>query len=223
MDTTGKHHTPIRVLITAGPTYEPIDAVRFIGNRSSGRLGVALADEAARSANVSSVTLLLGTGASAQPTHPNVQTHRFTSSADLTQLLDEHFAQCDLLIMAAAVADYRPVTVKDHKLERSNDATSRLQLELEPTPDLVAGIAKSKRPSQQIIAFALEEPSQLIDRATRKMQRKGVDGIVANPLDTMDSGEIDATLLLANGSRESPGQLSKLEFAAWLIRQLTLR
>ena len=85
------------------------------------------------------------------------------------------------------------------------------------TPDLVAGVAQHKRPQQRIIAFALEEPAQLESRAIEKMHRKGVDAIVANALNAMEAADIDAVLLTSQGSRRSPGPMSKTDFAPWLI------
>lgn len=186
-----------RLLITAGPTHEPLDAVRYLANQSSGRLGVCLAD-AARDAGWD-VTLLLGP--TAVPPPDRVRTVRFVSTADLAALLDEHFPACDVLIMAAAVADYRPRPAGVAKLPRTGD---RLVIELEPTPDLVAACAARKQPGQRVIGFALEEPEALRERALRKLQAKGLDAIVANPLDTMGSATIAATVLTSSGDELRP-------------------
>lgn len=202
----------MRVLITAGPTREPIDAVRFISNRSSGQVGVALAEAAAAAGH--DVTLLLGpTGTT--PRLENVRLVRFESCADLQARLDEHFPACDVLLMAAAVADYRPVRPATGKLERQ--AGGPLTLDLEPTPDVVATITTRRRPDQRIIAFALEEPGRLEARATAKMQRKGVDAILANPLGTMEAATIEPTLFWADGQRVQPGTMPKSAFGRWLI------
>jgi len=211
-----------RLLITAGPTHEPIDAVRYLANRSSGRLGVCLA-QAAREAGWS-VTLLLGPGTVAPP--PGVRTLRFESTADLAALLNRHFSDCDVLIMAAAVADYRPRRVTSSKLPRGRRV---LTLRLERTPDLVAACAARKRPGQWIIGFALEERHRLATRALRKLACKGLDAIVANPLETMGADRIRAVLYTATGqtmipkkssSAPVPAPQSKREFARWLIRRL---
>ena len=205
------------MLITAGPTHEPIDAVRFVANRSSGRMGVCIA-EAARDAGWD-VTLLLGPAAAAPPSGVRVQ--RFESSEDLAALLDECFGDCDLLIMAAAVADYRPRRARDAKLARGDKP---LVLELEATPDLVACCARRKRADQRILGFALEDAAVLPQRALEKLKRKGLDAIVANPLDTMGSPVIRATIFTAAGSTvtmptpfESNAGVAKLEFARWLV------
>jgi phosphopantothenoylcysteine decarboxylase/phosphopantothenate--cysteine ligase len=203
------------MLITAGPTHEPIDAVRYIGNRSSGRLGVCLA-EAARDAGWQ-VTLLLGPAALTPP--KGVRTLRFQSAADLAALLKERFPRCDVLVMAAAVADYRPARARRRKLARRG---RKLLLELEPTPDLVATCAVRKRPGQRIIGFALEEEAKLAARARAKLRRKGLDAIVANPLETMGADRIRAVVYAADGRTVRPagGQrgLTKAAFARWLVR-----
>ena len=142
--------------------------------------------------------------------------HRFTSTAELQALLAEHFAGCDVLIMAAAVADYRMREVAAGKAARAGS----LKLELEATPDLVAGLAGRKRPGQRVVAFALEEAEALEARALEKMRRKGVDAIVANPLATMEDGRVDAVLFTADGGRERPGLMSKPDFARWLVRRV---
>jgi len=201
------------ILITAGPTHELIDAVRYLANRSSGRLGICLA-AAARDAGWD-VTLLLGPTPWSAP--PGVRTERFETTSDLAALLDRHAPDCDVLIMAAAVADYRPSTALKHKLPRKGQ---KLVLELEPTPDLVQACATRKRPGQLLIGFALEEPAALAARAREKLAQKGLDAIVANPLETMNAAEIRATVYTADGQVIAPPggrPLPKDEFARWLI------
>jgi phosphopantothenoylcysteine decarboxylase/phosphopantothenate--cysteine ligase len=206
-----------RMLITAGPTHEPIDAVRYLANRSSGRMGVALA-AAARKAGWE-VTLLLGPVHVAPPA--NVQVVRFSSTADLEALLDARFPQCDVLVMAAAVADYRPRGVSQGKLARGEQ---KLVLELEPTPDLVAKCAARRRPDQRVVGFALEEASILDERAAEKLRRKKLDALVANPLATLGASDVTATVYLPDGRRTSPARanagetgMDKNAFATWLI------
>ena len=205
----------MHVLITAGPTREPIDEVRFISNRSSGQMGLALAEAAAEAGH--DVTLLLGPVLVLASLGERVQVHRFTTTAELEALLGELFPAADLLVMAAAVADYRVTRAAAGKTARSKS----LKIQLEGTPDLVAGVAARKRPDQRVIAFALEEAETLEARARDKMQRKGVDGIVANPLSTMDADRIAGVLLTADGGRHEPGPMSKPDFARWLIEVLT--
>lgn len=204
----------MRILITAGPTREPIDAVRFISNRSSGAMGLALARAAAAAGH--RVTLLLGPIQHPPALPPEIVVQPFSSAADLEQRLAVEFPACDLLIMAAAVADFRPVEVHGGKTERGG----RLTIELAATPDLVAGCAARRRPGQRVVAFALEEPGSLESRAKAKMARKGVDAIVANPLATMDAATIQGTLYRADGTASTPGAVSKEAFAKWLVAEL---
>lgn len=204
----------MRILITAGPTREPIDDVRFISNRSSGQMGFALAQAASVAGY--EVTLLLGPVLLPPSVSEQVRVLRFNTTADLEALLAEYFPKCDVLIKAAAVADYRPTTLIKGKTPRGNG----LKIELEPTPDLVAGCAKVKRSGQTIIAFALEDPTVLESRAVEKMQRKKVDAILANPLQTMDASDIDPILFYADGRRDTPGKMSKSALAVWLIDQV---
>lgn len=204
-----------RILITAGPTQEPIDEVRFIGNRSSGRLGIALADAAA--GRGWEVVLLLG-ATPLECRSPQVKIRRFRTTADLKRLLDEEFPRCDTLVMAAAVADYRPVRHEGPTPAKIRRGEGRLTLELEATPDLLAECAASRRPGQVLIGFALEPADRLLSSALEKVARKGLDAIVANPLATMDSPRIEAMLITRSGRRDStPGLLNKSAFARWLL------
>jgi len=210
----------MRLLITAGPTREPIDEVRFLSNRSSGKLGIALAQSAQSLGH--QVTLLLGP-VCAETTaieSQGVNVVRFQSCADLQAILNEQFPSCDTLIMAAAVADYRPIQVHNGKLPRARDKSSKSTLELEPTPDLVASLTPGKRADQRVVAFALEQSDVLMERATAKMKRKSVDAIVANPLDSMESDAITPTLIYADGQNDQPGAMPKSEFAGWLIHRI---
>ncbi|MBK9119050.1 MAG: phosphopantothenoylcysteine decarboxylase [Phycisphaerales bacterium] len=208
---------PLHILITAGPTHEPIDAVRYLANRSSGKLGVALAAASQAAGHVT--TLLLGPVAVEPPV--GVALHRFESTSDLAALLDGHFPACDVLIMAAAVADYRLARPTAGKLPRSEGT---LRLEFEPTPDLVAACAARRRPEQRIIGFALEEPGVLCKRAGEKLRSKGLAAMVANPLETMGAAGIQATVLTADGHVIEPANgaaMSKVEFSRWLIHWIT--
>jgi len=210
--------TPARLLISAGPTHEPIDSVRYIGNRSSGRLGIALADHAA--ANGWAVTLLLGpTGLT--PADSRVRVHRFRTTSELQGLLEAEFGSNDVLVMAAAVADYRPRAVPgalDGKLRRGDRG---LTLELDPMPDLLAAVAAGKSPHQLVVGFALEPAERLMESAMAKLNRKGLDMIVANPLETMESDMIEATILRSDGTRtQTSGKVGKADFAALLLREI---
>lgn len=211
------------ILLTAGPTYEPIDAVRFIGNRSSGRLGSSLADEAA--GRGWRVTLLLGPNAIA-PESPKVELVRFQSTADLQARLDEHLPEATVLVMAAAVADYRPVLDEVDLKGKRRRTKDGMVLKLESTPDLLARCSSQARPDQLLIGFALEPEAELLESARAKLVRKNIDLIVANPLETMDSSTIRATVL-GNPRRgmgvefSTDGRITKGEFAGWLLDRIT--
>jgi len=207
------------MLITAGPTHEPIDAVRFIGNRSSGRMGLALAGAAA--ADGWDVVLLLGpTGSDAAI--PGVRTRRFRTCENLRGLLREECPGCDVLVMAAAVADYRPKVDPAFLGGKFRRQDQKLVLELEPTPDLLAEVSAARRSDQLFVGFALEPRRELLESARSKLERKGVDLVVGNPLETMDSPTIEATVLTRGGGiRPSPGVVPKAEFASWLVGVLS--
>jgi phosphopantothenoylcysteine decarboxylase/phosphopantothenate--cysteine ligase len=206
------------ILITAGPTHEPIDSVRFLGNRSSGRMGVALA-EACRLAGYDT-TLLLGPVCPPPPPAP-VITHRFRTCEDLRTLLKEHASRAEIIVMAAAVADYRPrplAALSGGKFRRTSEP---VHLDLEPTPDLIAEVAASRRAGQRIIGFALEPRAEMIASAQNKLARKGLDACVANPLETMESAVIEGTLVFKDGrTLAAPCTMLKEDFAIWLLGEL---
>jgi phosphopantothenoylcysteine decarboxylase/phosphopantothenate--cysteine ligase len=206
----------MKLLITAGPTREPIDRVRFISNRSSGKMGLAVAQAGVEAGH--EVTLLLGPGVDAQDMASHCAVHRFETASDLLEQLRSQFPHHDVLIMAAAVSDYRPVRQVEGKISRQ--AGERLRLELESTPDITAALAGAKRTDQRIVAFALEEPDQLEERAAAKLKRKGADAIVANPLATMDGENVEAVWLTPRGDRAAPGTLTKKNFGHWLIGRI---
>ncbi len=216
-------HTKDNLLITAGPTQEPIDEVRFISNRSSGRLGVEIANAAAR--NGWSVTLLLGPGV-LQPEDTRIRVIRFRTAADLQALLLTEFPRCRALVMAAAVADYRPKHPSPGAKLRRTDTD--LQIDLEPVPDLLASCSRQRQPGQVLIGFALEPADRLRESAQDKLERKGVDAIVANPLGTMDADTIDATIFSRDHSGvssihwpESPKGVFADRLVRWLQEQIS--
>jgi phosphopantothenoylcysteine decarboxylase/phosphopantothenate--cysteine ligase len=208
-----------RILITAGPTHEPIDSVRFIGNRSSGKMGFALVQACV--AKGWDVTFLLGPVGTVPPAIPNVRIERFRTCADLQRLLDVEAAAAELIIMAAAVADYRPKpnpAMSGGKFRRSSEA---LKLELEPTPDLIAQVAARRVSGQVLVGFALEPRGEMVEAAARKLARKGLDFVVANPLETMDSVDVEGVVVRKDGSIEvAPRLMPKPEFARWLVAML---
>jgi phosphopantothenoylcysteine decarboxylase/phosphopantothenate--cysteine ligase len=200
----------MRVLITAGPTREPIDAVRYIGNRSSGQMGAALASAAMNAGH--EVTLVLGPVTAPMPggiRRVDVQ----TAAQMLASVLAE-FPQHDLLIMAAAVADYRPKTTHGGKLAREGDLT----IECEPTEDILAAAGRIKRPDQRTVGFSLETRGN-VARSHEKLARKNLDLIVYNPTDTMNSATIESVLIWPDGRAEQQAAMAKSEFAVILLER----
>jgi phosphopantothenoylcysteine decarboxylase/phosphopantothenate--cysteine ligase len=203
----------MRILITAGPTREPIDAVRYIGNRSSGKMGAALVESAQRAGH--SITLILGPVSTPFPdniTRINVETSQEMLDAVLCE-----FLRHDLLIMAAAVADYRPVERSPTKLVRGG----RLTLELEATADIIAMAGKQKRSDQRTVGFSLEqdESDSNLDRARRKLLEKKLDLIVFNPLETINAPTIESAFLYPDGRSEKVSSRPKAELADILIQR----
>ena len=169
------------ILMTAGPTYEPIDPVRFIGNRSSGKMGMALAEAAAnRGANVSLVL-----GPSAQDSrHPNVTIYRVQTAQEMHEQATALFPECDAAILAAAVADYRPKTAADKKIKKQNN---NLTIELVENPDIAQTLGKMKKNNQRLVGFALETNDEIAN-ARKKIQKKNFDFIVLNSLKDKNAG-----------------------------------
>jgi phosphopantothenoylcysteine decarboxylase / phosphopantothenate---cysteine ligase len=200
----------MRILITAGPTHEPIDLVRFIGNRSSGRMGAALVAAAISAGH--EATVILG------PVNLAIESAAKRIDVQTAQQMHEavlrEFASADLLIMAAAVADYRPKNFTGKKLGREGN----LILELEPTADILAAASRAKGANQRTVGFSLEMAGN-IERSLGKLREKSLDLIVYNPTETMHSDSIEATLLYPDGRRETPGRLSKHDFANLLIQR----
>jgi phosphopantothenoylcysteine decarboxylase / phosphopantothenate---cysteine ligase len=198
----------MRILLTAGPTHEPIDAVRFIGNRSSGQMGAAIAATAMEAGH--ELTLILGPATAAMP--------QVTKRIDIESAHEMHkavlreFPQNDLLIMAAAVADFTPKQYHGPKVPRGGN----WNLELVPTEDILAAAGDIKRDDQRTVGFSLEQVGN-IHRSREKLIRKKLDLIVYNPTATLNSSDVDATLLYPDGFEEAPGPMSKVEFAKLLI------
>jgi phosphopantothenoylcysteine decarboxylase/phosphopantothenate--cysteine ligase len=200
----------MRILITAGPTREPIDPVRYIANRSSGGMGQGLAAAAIRDGHF--VTLILGPVSISMPKTAkriDVETSREMHAAVLDQ-----FPRHDLLIMAAAVADYRPTNVRSSKVERGEIQT----IELEPTEDILAAAGGIKRPDQRTVGFSLVDPADHA-RSVEKLARKNLDMIVSNPLETMNSPTIEAVLMWPGGRTEELPCRSKALFADKLLER----
>ncbi len=170
-----------KILITAGPTYEAIDPVRFIGNRSSGKMGVALADAAARRG--ASVTLVLGPSA-LSARESSVRAVPVQSAEDMLAAAREAFKNADIAILAAAVADYRPREAAGHKIKKNEDT---LKLELVKNPDIAATLGREKKNGQLLVGFALETENE-VENARKKLQKKNFDLIVLNSLQDKGAG-----------------------------------
>jgi len=183
-----------RILISAGGTREPLDPVRFLGNRSSGKQGVALAEAArARGADVTLVACNLEV-----PTPDGVRVLHASSALDLHDALRASAATADVIIMAAAVADYRPADVRRDKIKKE-DAGDTLTLELVKNPDILAGLSATRRPGQVIVGFAAEtepDPDRLLALGRDKITRKGCDYLVVNRVGWAEGFATDGNTVL---------------------------
>lgn len=199
----------LRILVTAGGTREPIDPVRFIGNRSSGRMGFALAERAhARGAEVTLIAANVGLETPAGVRRLDVET-----TADLAGSCEQELEGCDLLIMAAAPADFRPAEASDEKLRRAGDS---INLELMPTEDILAGLSSRARADQTLIGFAAEHGGDTEGRAREKLARKRLDMIVMNDVSDPRIGfdSRDNAVCLVTSSEAVPvGLADKREIA----------
>ena len=197
-----------KVLITAGPTYEPIDPVRFIGNRSSGKMGMALAEEASHRG--ATVTLILGP--SALQTHDAaIDIQRVETAQEMYEAAKKAYATAEVAIMAAAVADYRPGTVAKHKIKKDSPTYA---IDLVKTPDIAAELGKLKSARQVNIGFALETQDGLVN-AEAKLKKKNFDFIVLNSLQDPGAGFQHDTnkisVLHANSGSSQGNKMKKFE------------
>ncbi|MBO7471864.1 MAG: bifunctional phosphopantothenoylcysteine decarboxylase/phosphopantothenate--cysteine ligase CoaBC [Bacteroidaceae bacterium] len=170
-----------KVLITAGPTYEKIDPVRFIGNYSSGKMGFALAETCAEQG--AEVTLVSGP-VMLQTNHPNIHRIDVESASEMYEAATKHFPKADIAILCAAVADFTPKTTADKKIKRKGDD---LTIMLQPTQDIAAALGAKKKKKQVLVGFALETDNEL-NNAKDKMKRKNFDFIVLNSLQDKGAG-----------------------------------
>ena len=208
----------MHILVTAGPTREPIDPVRFLSNRSSGKMGYAIARAAAEGGHT--VQLISGPVTLAPPR--GVKITRVETAEQMLGAVRAHLGRCDVLVMAAAVADWRPRTCSKKKLKK---ATTAPRLDLERTPDILAAIRPDKG-NRILMGFAAETHAMLAE-ARRKLTTKGLDVIVANDVSQADAGfEVDTNrvTLLAAGRKPEPWPLmSKDKVAKRLVRWLEAR
>jgi phosphopantothenoylcysteine decarboxylase/phosphopantothenate--cysteine ligase len=205
------------VLVSAGGTREPLDAVRFVGNRSSGRMGVALAAEARRRG--AEVTLLAAN--LAVPAPPGVELVETPTAADLEREAIARGAEADVVVMAAAVADYRPSEAFSAK--RPKDAAT-WTLELEPTTDVLSALGERRRDGQLLVGFAAETGATGLERAREKLSRKRADLFVLNDVGRTDIGfdtyENEVTLLTAAGGERAVPKAPKDEIAAAILDEV---
>jgi phosphopantothenoylcysteine decarboxylase/phosphopantothenate--cysteine ligase len=196
------HLVGLRVLVTAGGTREPIDSVRFVGNRSSGRMGFALAEEAA--ALGADVTVIAANVSLER--NPRVRYLDVATAAELKEACETEFARADVLLMAAAVADYRPTEAAQTKLKK--DKSETLTLRLERTDDIISALAAARRPEQTIVGFAAEHGEGAVEYGRDKLRRKGLDAVVVNDIGRKDIGfegvENEVTIVTAAGERHVP-------------------
>ena len=202
------------VLITAGGTREALDPVRFLGNRSSGKMGYALAEGA--QTRGAKVILISGPSALYAPSH--VELVKVTTAEEMRKAVLDRMGEATMVIKAAAVADYRPVNVSDHKLKRSGPLT----LELAPTEDILAEVVRHRHPGQLIIGFAAETENRM-ENGRAKLLRKGADAIVVNDVAGNDAG-IDsdynaATFLTLSTAIELP-QMAKRKLADRILDEI---
>jgi phosphopantothenoylcysteine decarboxylase/phosphopantothenate--cysteine ligase len=207
-----------RVVVTAGGTREALDPVRFIGNRSSGKMGHALANVAARfGAQVVLVTT------SHQPIGPGIEVVAVESAQDMHDAVMSRFSWADAVIMAAAVADFRPKAPSIQKLKKAEGVP---ELALEPTTDILAALGRAKAPGQVVVGFAAET-ERLQEHAAAKLEGKRVDIMVANDVSAPDAGfEVDtnrALVLSADGDVEETALLTKEQLAGIVLQRVAAR
>ena len=204
-----------KIVITAGPTYEAIDPVRFIGNYSTGKMGFAIADEAARRG--ADVTVVAGP-VHVKATEPSVQTIPVTSAREMLEATQARATDADIVIFAAAVADYAPAEFHDTKIKREEDGIDCIRLV--KNPDIAATVASAKKSGQVMCGFALETDHEM-EHASAKLERKHLDAIVLNSLRDKGAGfgtdTNKVTIVTAAGKEYRSGLKSKADVAADIL------
>ena len=202
LDVAGGPLDGLRVLVTAGGTREPIDSVRYVGNRSSGRMGLALAEQAARRG--AEVTLVAANVTLPKP--PGVRVIEVRTAAELLAAARSAFVDAHVLLMAAAVADFRPAEALGDKIKKAG--RDRLALELEPTEDVLETLARERTPGQTLVGFAAEHGEGAIERGREKLERKGLDAVVVNDISRpeigFDAPDNEVAIVTGGGQREVP-------------------
>lgn len=213
---TGKPLSGKSVLITAGPTHEPIDPVRFIGNCSTGKMGFALADAAADMG--ADVTVVAGP-VNIAPKNPAVCVHNVTTAKQMLDACRRYSPVSNIIICAAAVADYAPAEYVDHKIKREKDKIESISLV--KNPDIAATLASSRLPGQVFVGFALETDNESVN-AREKLHRKGLDAIVLNSLRDSGAGfgtdTNKVTIFTADGGETPLPLMSKSEVAYNILK-----
>jgi phosphopantothenoylcysteine decarboxylase/phosphopantothenate--cysteine ligase len=216
--TTAGDLAGLSVLVTAGGTREPIDPVRFVGNRSSGKMGYAIAETAARRGAAVTLVTTIGRPSSVS----GIALVRVETAEDMHDAVVARFAEVDVVVMAAAVADFRPKAAAAEKLKKGDGVP---EVVLEPTPDVLKALGERKQPSQYLVGFAAET-EQVREHATAKLRAKNVDLMVANDVSAPDAGfEVDtnrAILLYSSGSSEETPLLDKHELAGIILDRIAL-
>ena len=207
----------MKILITAGPTYERIDPVRFIGNYSTGKMGFAIADVFAAAGH--DVTVVAGP-VQIKLNNPEIKRIDVESASQMYETVTRLYPEMDGAVLCAAVADFTPITVADHKIKREGD---NLIIELKPTQDIAAAVGRMKRDDQFLVGFALETNDEE-QHALEKMRRKNLDFIVLNSLNDKnacfgyDTNKI--TILKANGEKTTYPLKPKIEVARDILAQI---
>jgi phosphopantothenoylcysteine decarboxylase/phosphopantothenate--cysteine ligase len=208
----------VRVLVTAGGTREPIDSVRYIGNRSSGRMGFALAAEALRRG--ASVTLVAANTSIDPPAGASVV--RVGTAAELAAACEQAFEQCDVVLMAAAVADFRPAAPADAKLKKDSGPPAPIELEL--TEDVISSLAERRRAGQLLIGFAAEHGEGAVSYGRGKLEHKRLDAVVVNDISKdgigFDAADNEVTIVTVDGTQRSVPRATKAQVARAILDEV---
>lgn len=208
-----------KALVTAGPTYEPIDPVRFIGNHSSGKMGIAIAEELARRG--ANVHLVLGPS-NFKSNLPGIHIHKVQTADDMYQVCVQEFPGADLAVMSAAVADYTPVEKSTEKIKKSSES---LTIELTKTKDILKSLGEMKRKGQLLVGFALETTNER-EYALGKLQSKNADLVVLNSLNDEGAGfGVDTnkiTIFEKNGAEIPYERKSKQQVAKDIVDRIVI-
>lgn len=206
-----------KVLISAGPTYEPIDPVRFIGNFSSGKMGYALAETMA---NRGAEVILVSGPVNLKAVNPSIKTISIQTASEMARVCFDEFPGCNIAVMAAAVADFTVDSPAGHKIKKED---KKLTLELKPTTDILARLGELKQKGQFLTGFALETDNET-DNARKKLQNKNLDLIVLNSLNDKGAGfgtdTNKVSMISANGTIKDTLLLSKVKIAEEIVNTI---